>query len=350
MKNNLERNSKLDKIKTSPRAGEVGALLRMRGINKPAGGTKFAFQAPVILGLVPRILLKRVPNLVNKLALLLHKCWLREDSWNKSKNDWCWGRGISVYCTFFKYPSPDAKASPSPSRGEGLHRPWCQKILGTGPSMTGGRGANSFGRSMIELLGVLAIIAVLSVAGIAGYSKAMEKYKLIKYREGMVELISNFLQIKDELPTSNTTWTYNYPEIMHEMGVIPAEFEYVNKTTLKDGFGVAMNIYHDGRPGENHYNFGFHFTNSRLSSLACHELLETVIEFRNDVHELYRQPYGRPSGVDYIPYYRVWGSRFCVKGKKCLSNLTMNDIHEICYYYKGKSEDYVYAVQFYFKD
>ena len=240
--------------------------------------------------------------------------------------------------------------SPREGEGSGLHRPWCHKILGTGPSMTGARGANSFGRSMIEMLGVLAIIAVLSVGGIAGYSKAMEKYKLIKYREGMVELVSNFLQIKDELPTSNTTWTNNYPEIMHEMGLIPAEFEYVNKTTLKDGFGVAMKIYHDGRPGENHYNFGFYFTNSRLSSLACHELLETVIEFRNDVHELYRQPYGRPSGVDYIPYYQVYGSRFCVKGVKCLSNLTMNDIHEICYYYKGKSEDYVYAVQFYFKD
>ena len=254
MKNNLERNSKSDKITTSPRAGEVGALLRMRGINKPAGGTKFAFQAPVILGLVPRILLKRVPNQVNKFALLLNKYRFREDSRNKSENDWCWG---CRFCAF-----------------------------------------SQSGRSMIEMLGVLAIIAVLSVAGIAGYSKAMEKYKLIKYREGMVELISNFLQIKDELPTSNTTWTYNYPEIMHEMGLIPAEFEYVSKTILKDGFGVAMNIYHDGRPGENHYNFSFHFTNSRLSSLACHELLETVIEFRNDVHELYRQPFGVPSGAD----------------------------------------------------
>ena len=75
---------------------------------------------------------------------------------------------------FFKYPSPDAKASPSPARGEGMHCPWCDKILGTGPSMTGGRGANFFGRSMIEMLGVLAIIGVLSVGGIAGYSKAME--------------------------------------------------------------------------------------------------------------------------------------------------------------------------------
>ncbi|MCI7421508.1 MAG: hypothetical protein MSS98_07590, partial [Alphaproteobacteria bacterium] len=39
------------------------------------------------------------------------------------------------------------------SNGDGLHRPWCNKILGTWPSMTGARGANYFGRSMIEMLG-----------------------------------------------------------------------------------------------------------------------------------------------------------------------------------------------------
>ena len=50
------------------------------------------------------------------------------------------------------------------SNGDGLHRPWCNKILGTWPSMTGARGANYFGRSMIEMLGVLAIIGVLSVS------------------------------------------------------------------------------------------------------------------------------------------------------------------------------------------
>ena len=49
--------------------------------------------------------------------------------------------------------------------------------------MTGARNANSFGRSMIEMLGVLAIIGVLSVGGIAGYSKAMEKFKINKATE-----------------------------------------------------------------------------------------------------------------------------------------------------------------------
>ena len=152
---------------------------------KASGGTKSAPLAPVILGLVPRILFQRVSNLVNKFALLLHKCWFTQDSWDKPKNDgcrgrgfsllaskqrsvaygnkvidtrlpqpagcgdkydvlgWNWGRMLSIFCMFFKYPSPDAKASPSPARGEGygLHRPWCNKILGTRPRMTGARGA-----------------------------------------------------------------------------------------------------------------------------------------------------------------------------------------------------------------
>ena len=116
-------------------------FLREKSKGRVVGGTKLALLAPVILGLVPRILFQQGTNLVNKLALLLYKFWLREDSWDKPKNDWCWGRLFNTCCPFFKYPSPYAKASPSPSRGEGLHRPWCHKILGTGPSMTGGRGA-----------------------------------------------------------------------------------------------------------------------------------------------------------------------------------------------------------------
>lgn len=48
-----------------------------------------------------------------------------------------------------------------------------------------------------------------------------------------------------------------------------------------------MDIFHDGRPYQNHFNFIFWFQNTRISSLACHELVETIVEFRNDVWELY---------------------------------------------------------------
>lgn len=48
---------------------------------------------------------------------------------------------------------------------------------------------NQSGRSMIEMLGVLAIIAVLSVGGIAGYSKAMQQWKLNKWKAQITDII-----------------------------------------------------------------------------------------------------------------------------------------------------------------
>ena len=121
---------------------------------------------------------------------------------------------MNAFCLFFKSPSPEANASPSPSRGEGSrllrrHTPRndaertniafkgldvvCQYAAllerrvqrGTRArkALVVTRQVNPLGRSMIEMLGVLAIIGVLSVGGIAGYSKAMEKFKINKATE-----------------------------------------------------------------------------------------------------------------------------------------------------------------------
>ena len=91
----------------------------------------------------------------------MHKCWLKEDTRNKSEYDWCRGRRLGTF--------------------------------------------SQSGRSMIEMLGVLAIIGVLSVGGIAGYSKAMEKFKLTKavgeYNllvQGLVEHLSDFKKLNFE--------------------------------------------------------------------------------------------------------------------------------------------------------
>ena len=73
---------------------------------KLAGGTKQAILAPVILGHVPRILLQQGTNLVNKFALLLHKCRFAQDSRDKPENDGSWRCWLSICCSFFNYPSP----------------------------------------------------------------------------------------------------------------------------------------------------------------------------------------------------------------------------------------------------
>lgn len=47
------------------------------------------------------------------------------------------------------------------------------------------------GRSMIEMLGVLAVIGVLSAAALFGYSKAMQKNKINKTEDEIVQIITN---------------------------------------------------------------------------------------------------------------------------------------------------------------
>ena len=236
-------------------------MLRVRG-KCVATNNRLAPPAPVILGLVPRIFWQRVSNLVNKFALLLYKYWLREDTWDKPKYDWCWRRMLNFYCMFFKYPSPDAKASPSPARGEGyrllcrctprndgasngegLPRPWCDKILGTDcasrPRMTGGRDANSSGRSMIEMLGVLAIIGVLSVGGIAGYSKAMEKFKVNKWVDDVVTLIANLNTTYANSKNFTEIHEKNLTDFFEELNIIP---ENMLDEQNRDIFGNELQI------------------------------------------------------------------------------------------------------------
>ena len=106
------------------------------------------FSTPVILCPVHRIFRQRVPNLVHKFAILLHKYRFTQDSRNKSENDGGLRRLLNTICKFFKFPSP--------TRGEvnGLLR------VARNDDRQG-----DVGMSMIEMQGVLAIIAVLNVGG-----------------------------------------------------------------------------------------------------------------------------------------------------------------------------------------
>ena len=83
------------------------------------------------------------------------------------------------------------------------------------------RQTNPIGRSMIEMLGVLAIIAVLSVGGIAGYSKAMEKYKLNKWKEDLVMLISNLNTTYINSKNYTETHEKNLTDFFEELKIVP---------------------------------------------------------------------------------------------------------------------------------
>ncbi len=128
-----------------------------------------------------------------------------------------------------------------------MHRPWCDKILGTDrasrPRMTGGRGANFFGRSMIEMLGVLAIIAVLSVGGIAGYSKAMNMWKSNIQRNMITELIHAMIEIKPKLG-SNLGDFQNITYLVNDLGYLPEGTTFENNAIYdKSGNHIEIHKY-----------------------------------------------------------------------------------------------------------
>ncbi|MDO4161724.1 MAG: hypothetical protein Q4D80_01805 [Pseudomonadota bacterium] len=103
---------------------------------------------------------------------------------------------------------------------------------------------NQSGRSMIEMLGVLAIIAVLSVGGIAGYSKAMQQWKLNKWKAQITDII---FALKDVYKNEKNFGSngINLLPFLKGIGVVPQGMLDENN---KDLFGntVSINIRADG--------------------------------------------------------------------------------------------------------
>ena len=244
--------------------------------------------APVILGLVPRILLQRVPNLVNKLALL-----------NK-----CWGGRLGTF--------------------------------------------SQSGRSMIEMLGVLAIIAVLSVGGIAGYSKAMEKFKLNKAIEaysylvyGILEHVDDVKKLAPETPLA---------DFVQAINAAPNNWEYISAYRFSDNLGNviqmrtingngkagnAVSESYQWAPGENVIVIDFFLggfqkdtddkdVSQNFSDKLCTEL------FTNVAYPLHAALINAHIYQDSQTKYMYWGDRMCKDARKCLSEATISDFNEAC--------------------
>ena len=256
-------------------------FLRKKSRGEVEGDTKPTPLAPVILGLVPRIFWQQGTNLVNKLALL-NKCLLREDSWDKPKNDWCRGRGVSAY--------------------------------------------SQSGRSMIEMLGVLAIIAVLSVGGIAGYSKAMEMYKINKTLEHYNYLVLGMLdyvrETKNLAEQTNTGMTM----IAEAAGLIPATWQKENNFNLRDDMENIVQIF----ANKTHLSIDYIFQNSEKHSITdklCNNLFNNTLKpLSNSIQVIYVTIAGK---IDFAIYY---GNTTCdaAKSKKCLRDVELNDIRDSC--------------------
>ena len=275
-------------------------FLRKKSRGEVEGDTKPTPLAPVILGLVPRIFWQRVSNLVDKLALL-NKCLLREDSWDKPKNDWCRGRGVSAY--------------------------------------------SQSGRSMIEMLGVLAIIAVLSVGGIAGYSKAMEKFKVNKLLDEYTMLLYGLLGNASEFRSQS--WADSRTQVglidyAQAASLVPETWKKVNDTRMTDSQGnvillfsrsnrLVMDIYIGGVVNE---NTGTMTYSTGYSASVCRELMQNLAQPLHGAVQFIS--FYRWTDGEYANLYR--GDKYCVQGEKCLRDITLAEINDLCKSCEGDKE------------
>ncbi|MCI7420999.1 MAG: hypothetical protein MSS98_04935, partial [Alphaproteobacteria bacterium] len=236
-------------------------------------------------------------------------------------------------CESFKYPSPDAKASPSPAGGEGLHRPWCHKILGTDcasrPSMTGGRGANSFGRSMIEMLGVLAIIGVLSVGGIAGYSKAMMMWKI----NVAINQYAHIIQGMIENQTSLRVLPHQHiDELLLAMGIIPESWNF-DGTYIHDNLGNTITSYVN-HMNEKTMTFEIYFgTSVNQQNISTKQICQAIIkDFIQPLHNTIYYTFLYQNSKLYLNWqgdHPISGQNN-IGGDKFLKDVTPDEISEAC--------------------
>ena len=296
---------------------------------------------------MPRILLQQGTNLVNKFALLLHKCRFAQDSRDKPENDGSWRCWLSICYKLFNYPSPADKSATSPARGEVLNkdvvRQYATLLERRVQSSTRVRKAqvvtrqtNPIGRSMIEMLGVLAIIAVLSVGGIAGYSKAMETYKLNRLVEQYVYLFRGLIEYRDSLVVTSQE-SYYLIETVSALGLISPLWN-VNYAMCVDEADNKFNLTsrHNDLVMDLNLKPG-----SEFSSKACEKLIQQVFQplhaFISRIH------FYDSSGKNHQFYY--FGDTLCkAYNVDCLNNLPVTKIKDMCGYCSIKEDSDCFLV------
>ena len=219
------------------------------------------------------------------------------------------------------------------SNGEGLHRPCCNKILGTDcasrPSMTGGRGANSFGRSMIEMLGVLAIIGVLSVGGIAGYSKAMMMWKI----NVAINQYAHIIQGMIENQTSLRVLPHQHiDELLLAMGIIPESWNF-DGTYIHDNLGNTITSYVN-HMNEKTMTFEIYFgTSVNQQNISTKQICQAIIkDFIQPLHNTIYYTFLYQNSKLYLNWqgdHPISGQNN-IGGDKFLKDVTPDEISEAC--------------------
>ncbi len=182
---------------------------------------------------------------------------------------------------------------------------------------------NEIGRSMVEMLGVLAIIGVLSVGAIAGYSKAMLKYKLNKQATQYNQLLAAVYKYDGQWGKFSDD--DNLIPMLKSLNEIPKEM-LLNDHEFKDVFRNKITISMKQNYLAPLISIYLYLNESNDSTEICRNAFVTVKEWHENMFVM--ESYG--IGSENVQNLQVWGDKYCKSGRKCLVNLTLSDIDNLC--------------------
>ena len=290
---------------------------------------------------MPRILLQQGTNLVNKFALLLHKCRFAQDSRDTSGND------NKVVLDHKKKTNITFKGLDVVRQYAALFEQCVQSSTRVRKMQVVNKQTNPIGRSMIEMLGVLAIIAVLSVGGIAGYSKAMEKFKVNKILDEYSFMIAGLVEHTDDLGRNSYRKESGYfgeglVDWIEGLNLVPATWHRINDIAMSDSSGnvvqwykasnnsLAVDFYLGGwQENENQNNSSWldGKSSTSFSPKLCVEIFENLVQPLHYV--LYNaNTFNSMQSGKGITFS---GDSICGSTtNKCLSAASLADFHQAC--------------------
>lgn len=187
----------------------------------------------------------------------------------------------------------------------------------------------SAGRSMVEMLGVLAIIGVLSVGAISGYSKAMMKYKLNKQAESMNMLFINAFDISSKIAnTSTSNSAMPFGNILQQLNMLPDGITLSDRPSyLSDIFGNDIWVY----AYPTLYGISYQFTSSKNDLEICRNLFNVYKENSDILYQIASQVHSQSEdNEDEISQNTFYGRNYCNASKKCIKDITLEDIDILC--------------------
>lgn len=194
------------------------------------------------------------------------------------------------------------------------------------------------GRSMIEMLGVLAIIGVLSVGGIAGYSKAIEKWKadrlVLEYSNLILGLLANVGEFQNMSKTADYDMQIGLAQYVQAASLVPQTWKYIRDSRMYDSEGNPILMFSRRNRLVIDIYIGTELNGSNnisgkskgFSVTLCREIMQNLTKPLSSSLQFSRF-YQWSKMEDSLVY---WGNAGCSDGRKCLRDLTVAEINDIC--------------------